>query len=189
MASSIKLSPEWHSLSNSSKNGTTEYLIEEEEGLNDHNVVYKCAEIQNTISEGATSFLFTEYLCIGIFMVAFAILIFVLLGFVEGFSTKSQPCLYNKGEMCKPALANAIFNTISFLLGGFTSLLYSFLGMLSTIAIRLAIDAYGLINDNARGIVEMAGIDVLCNDKTRTLTLDKLTVGKNLIKVFIKVVE
>ena len=91
--------------------------------------------------------------------------------------------------MCKPALANAIFNTISFLLGGFTSLLYGFLGMLSTIAIRLAIDAYGLINDNARGIVEMAGIDVLCNDKTRTLTLDKLTVGKNLIKVFIKVVE
>jgi hypothetical protein len=28
------------------------YLIEEEEGLNDHNVVGKCAEIQNAISEG-----------------------------------------------------------------------------------------------------------------------------------------
>ena len=29
-----------------------EYLIEEEEGLNDHNVVVKCAEIQTAISEG-----------------------------------------------------------------------------------------------------------------------------------------
>lgn len=34
------------------KNGFTESLIEEEEGINDHNVVNKCAEIQNAISEG-----------------------------------------------------------------------------------------------------------------------------------------
>lgn len=34
------------------KNGFTESLIEEEEGINDHNVVQKCAEIQNAISEG-----------------------------------------------------------------------------------------------------------------------------------------
>lgn len=129
LVSRVKLSPERHSLSNSSKNGTAEYLIEEEEGLNDHSVVQKCAEIQNAISEGATSFLYTEYQYVGIFMVAFAILIFVFLGSVEGFSTKSQPCLYNKGEMCKPALANAIFSTISFLLGGLTSLLSGFLGM------------------------------------------------------------
>ena len=31
------------------------------------------------------------------------------------------------------------------------------------------------------GIEEMAGIDVLCSDKTGTLTLNKLTVDKNLI--------
>ncbi|CAH1449129.1 unnamed protein product [Lactuca virosa] len=43
------------------KNAFTESLIEEEEGINDHNVVQKCAEIQNAISEGATSFLLTEY--------------------------------------------------------------------------------------------------------------------------------
>ena len=32
-------------------------------------------------------------------------------------------------------------------------------------------------------IEEMAGMDVLCSDKTRTLTLNKLTVDKNLIEV------
>ncbi|KAI5013797.1 hypothetical protein ZWY2020_047289 [Hordeum vulgare] len=35
----------------SGKYGASEYLIEEEEGLNDHNVVLKCAEIQTAISE------------------------------------------------------------------------------------------------------------------------------------------
>jgi len=34
------------------KNGIADSLIEEEEGLNDHSVVTKCAEIQNAISEG-----------------------------------------------------------------------------------------------------------------------------------------
>lgn len=32
-------------------------------------------------------------------------------------------------------------------------------------------------------IEEMAGMDVLCSDKTGTLTLNKLTVDKNLIEV------
>lgn len=32
-------------------------------------------------------------------------------------------------------------------------------------------------------IEEMAGMDVLCSDKTGTLTLNKLTVDKNLIDV------
>lgn len=42
------------------KNGYADYLIEEEEGFNDHNVVVKCAEIQNAIAEGcyALHFLF-----------------------------------------------------------------------------------------------------------------------------------
>ncbi|CAI0389009.1 unnamed protein product [Linum tenue] len=69
-----------------SKNGNTDYLIEEEEGVNDHSVVAKCAEIQNAISEGSTSFLFTMYKYVGIFMVAFAVLIFVFLGSVDGFT-------------------------------------------------------------------------------------------------------
>lgn len=32
-------------------------------------------------------------------------------------------------------------------------------------------------------IEEMAGMDVLCSDKTGTLTLNKLTVDKNIIEV------
>ncbi|RRT51860.1 hypothetical protein B296_00032960 [Ensete ventricosum] len=78
---------------------------------------------------GATSFLFTEYQYVGIFMVAFAVLIFLFLGSVEGFSTKAQPCAYSKDKYCKPALANAGFSTISFLLGATTSLVSGFLGM------------------------------------------------------------
>lgn len=78
---------------------------------------------------GATSFLFTEYQYVGIFMVAFAILIFVFLGSVEGFSTKSQSCTYDETKLCKPALATAVFSTISFLLGAVTSVISGFLGM------------------------------------------------------------
>ncbi|CAN6449900.1 unnamed protein product [Victoria cruziana] len=62
-------------------------------------------------------------------MIAFAVLIFLFLGSVEGFSTKSQPCTYDKEKTCKPALANALFSTISFLLGAVTSLVSGFLGM------------------------------------------------------------
>ncbi|CAI0542682.1 unnamed protein product [Linum tenue] len=116
-------------LDSPNKNGYNDYLIEEEEGLNDHNVVLKCAEIQNAISEGATSFLFTEYKYVGIFMVGFAALIFVFLGSVEGFSTKPQPCSYDSQRTCKPALATAAFSTISFLLGAVTSVVSGFLGM------------------------------------------------------------
>lgn len=128
LVSKVKLSPE-KKASAKDKNGYGDYLIEEEEGINDHNVVTKCAEIQNAISEGATSFLFTEYQYVGIFMVAFAVLIFLFLGSVEGFSTKSQRCTYNPWKMCKPALATALFSTLSFLLGAVTSVVSGFLGM------------------------------------------------------------
>ncbi|KAJ8493688.1 hypothetical protein OPV22_015409 [Ensete ventricosum] len=92
-------------------------------------LVSKCAEIQSAISEEATSFLSTEYQYVGVFMVAFAVLVFLFLGSVEGFSTKAQPCTYSKDKYCKPALANAGFSTISFLLGTTTSLVSGFLGM------------------------------------------------------------
>lgn len=53
LVSRVKVSPERPATSpNSKKNGYNDYLIEEEEGLNDHNVVAKCAEIQSAISEG-----------------------------------------------------------------------------------------------------------------------------------------
>ncbi|XBI41724.1 hypothetical protein VPH35_126153 [Triticum aestivum] len=62
-------------------------------------------------------------------MTVFAVLIFVFLGSIEGFSTKSQPCHYSVGKTCKPALANAAFSTIAFVLGAVTSLVSGFLGM------------------------------------------------------------
>ena len=55
LVSRVKLTPERHGPSSSprnNKNGYGDYLIEEEEGINDHNVVIKCAEIQSAISEG-----------------------------------------------------------------------------------------------------------------------------------------
>lgn len=69
------------------------------------------------------------YYYVGIFMVAFAVLIFLFLGSVEGFSTKEQPCTYDETKLCKPALATALFSTISFVLGGITSVISGFLGM------------------------------------------------------------
>ncbi|XP_020972544.1 uncharacterized protein LOC110269200 [Arachis ipaensis] len=42
----------------------------------------------------------------------------------------------------------------------------------------------GAITKRMTAIEEMAGMDVLCSDKTGTLTLNKLTVNKNLIEVF-----
>lgn len=44
----------------------------------------------------------------------------------------------------------------------------------------------GAITKRMTAIEEMAGMDVLCSDKTGTLTLNKLTVDKNLIEVVIE---
>ena len=59
LVSKVKISPEPRRADGSSAGksgaGASEYLIEEEEGLNEHNVVVKCAEIQNAISEGEDS--------------------------------------------------------------------------------------------------------------------------------------
>lgn len=58
LVSRVKLTSERHGPSSSpgNKNGYGDYLIEEEEGINDHNVVVKCAEIQSAISEGELEF-------------------------------------------------------------------------------------------------------------------------------------
>uniref|UniRef100_A0A803NDW7 P-type ATPase A domain-containing protein n=1 Tax=Chenopodium quinoa TaxID=63459 RepID=A0A803NDW7_CHEQI len=47
----------------------------------------------------------------------------------------------------------------------------------------------GAITKRMTAIEEMAGMDVLCSDKTGTLTLNKLTVDKALIEVFSKGVD
>ncbi|KAL3736838.1 hypothetical protein ACJRO7_025725 [Eucalyptus globulus] len=132
LVSRVKLTSEQRASPNGSddrKNGFGDSLIDEEESINEHNVVSRCADIQSAILEGATSFLLTEYQYVGIFMIAFAILIFLFLGSFERFSTKNQPCTYDPSRMCKPAVGTAVFSTVSFLLGAFTSILSGFLGM------------------------------------------------------------
>jgi hypothetical protein len=52
LVSKVKVTPGAATAAGGAKNGYGDYLIEEEEGLNDHNVVVKCAEIQTAISEG-----------------------------------------------------------------------------------------------------------------------------------------
>ncbi|RDX91578.1 hypothetical protein CR513_26426, partial [Mucuna pruriens] len=91
---------------------------------------------------GATLFLFTEYRYLTMFMGVFGALIFLFLGSVKGFSTQSEPCIYNKGNMCKPALASAICSSVAFLLGALTSVLSAFLLVLY-IAINLFKLYYG----------------------------------------------
>ncbi|XVF31456.1 hypothetical protein REPUB_Repub16aG0147600 [Reevesia pubescens] len=128
LVSRVKVSGSAHD----SNNGYKEKLIEvdeEEEGIDNLEVSIKCSEIQHAISVGATSFLFTQYKYLGIFMGVFGVIIFLFLGSVRGFSTKTEPCTYNQGKTCKPALANAFFSTIAFLLGALTSVLSGFLGM------------------------------------------------------------
>jgi hypothetical protein len=50
IVSRVKLSPS--AGGDRDKDALGDALIEEEEGLNDHNVVVRCAEIQNAIAEG-----------------------------------------------------------------------------------------------------------------------------------------
>lgn len=53
IVSRVRLTHERPPSSNSDKkNGFNDYLIEEEEGINDQSVVAKCADIQSAISEG-----------------------------------------------------------------------------------------------------------------------------------------
>lgn len=95
-----------------------EYLLEEEQ-RGEEEVVAKAAEIQEAISEGATSFLMTEYRYIGVFMVIMSVAIFSLLSMVtpEGGRTKEDE------------LRNGAFSTVAFILGGLTSIASGFVGM------------------------------------------------------------
>jgi Na+/H+-translocating membrane pyrophosphatase len=59
------------------------------------------------------------------------------------------------------ALATSIF--VSFTLASLYGVALAALGILSTLAVGLTIDAYGPISDNAGGIAEMAGIGEVCD--------------------------
>ncbi|CAN6469105.1 unnamed protein product [Victoria cruziana] len=68
-----------------------------------------------------------------------------------------------------PIFAIAIAIYVSFSLAAMYGIAVAALGMLSTIATGLAIDAYGPISDNAGGIAEMAGMSHKIRDRTDAL--------------------
>ncbi|KAJ3669642.1 hypothetical protein LUZ60_011592 [Juncus effusus] len=101
----------------------------EEDGIDQHLIEVKCAEIQDAISIGANSFLFTEYKYLAVFLGVFALIIFLFLGSVGKFSKNKQPCTYNKDKLCQSPLGNAFFSTLAFILGVITSVFSGYLGM------------------------------------------------------------
>ncbi|KAL2517427.1 H(+)-ATPase 5 [Abeliophyllum distichum] len=83
---------------------------------------------------------------------------------------------------------DGIDNLLVLLIGGIP------IAMPTVLSVTMAIGSHrlsqqGAITKRMTAIEEMAGMDVLCSDKTGTLTLNKLTVDKNLIEVFVKGVD
>ncbi|KAI9117499.1 hypothetical protein K1719_011665 [Acacia pycnantha] len=78
---------------------------------------------------------------------------------------------------------DGIDNLLVLLIGGIP------IAMPTVLSVTMAIGSHrlsqqGAITKRMTAIEEMAGMDVLCSDKTGTLTLNKLTVDKALIEVF-----
>ncbi|CAH8252607.1 unnamed protein product [Arabidopsis lyrata] len=81
-----------------------------------------------------------------------------------------------------------INNLLVLLIGGIP------IAMPTVLSVTLAIGSHrlsqqGAITKRMTAIEEMAGMDVLCCDKTGTLTLNSLTVDKNLIEVFVEYMD
>ena len=77
---------------------------------------------------------------------------------------------------------SGIDNLLVLLIGGIP------IAMPTVLSVTMAIGSHrlseqGAITKRMTAIEEMAGMDVLCSDKTGTLTLNKLTVDKNLVEV------
>ncbi|CAN6336368.1 unnamed protein product [Urochloa humidicola] len=100
-----------------------------EDGIDRLAASARCAEIQQAISIGATSFLLTEYKYLAAFTSAFAAVIFVFLGSARRFGTRPVPCAHDASRQCRPPLAGAAFSSLAFLLGALTSVLSGYLGM------------------------------------------------------------
>ncbi|KAM0066208.1 putative P-type H(+)-exporting transporter [Helianthus debilis subsp. tardiflorus] len=88
----------------------------------------------------------------------------------------------------KRSYRNGIDNLLVLLIGGIP------IAMPTVLSVTMAIGSHklseqGAITKRMTAIEEMAGMDVLCSDKTGTLTLNKLTVDKTLIEVFAKDVD
>lgn len=83
---------------------------------------------------------------------------------------------------------DGINNLLVLLIGGIP------IAMPTVLSVTLAIGSHrlsqqGAITKRMTAIEEMAGMDVLCSDKTGTLTLNRLTVDRNLIEVFNKAMD
>uniref|UniRef100_A0A803MBZ1 Plasma membrane ATPase n=2 Tax=Chenopodium quinoa TaxID=63459 RepID=A0A803MBZ1_CHEQI len=78
---------------------------------------------------------------------------------------------------------DGIDNLLVLLIGGIP------IAMPTVLSVTMAIGSHrlsqqGAITKRMTAIEEMAGMDVLCSDKTGTLTLNKLTVDKNMVEIF-----
>ncbi|XP_058068004.1 plasma membrane ATPase 4 [Magnolia sinica] len=83
---------------------------------------------------------------------------------------------------------DGIDNLLVLLIGGIP------IAMPTVLSVTMAIGSHrlseqGAITKRMTAIEEMAGMDVLCSDKTGTLTLNKLSVDRTLIEVFAKGVD
>ncbi|OMO52891.1 Cation-transporting P-type ATPase [Corchorus capsularis] len=83
---------------------------------------------------------------------------------------------------------DGIDNLLVLLIGGIP------IAMPTVLSVTMAIGSHrlsqqGAITKRMTAIEEMAGMDVLCSDKTGTLTLNKLTVDKSMVEVFTKDVD
>ncbi|XP_052208804.1 ATPase 11, plasma membrane-type-like [Diospyros lotus] len=88
----------------------------------------------------------------------------------------------------KRKFSEAVENLLVLLIGGIP------IAMPTVLSVTMAIGSHrlsqqGAITKRMTAIEEMAGMDVLCSDKTGTLTLNKLTVDKNMIEIFAKGVD
>ena len=102
-----------------------EYLLEEEQ-RGESEIEEKVADLQVAITEGATSFLLTEYKYVSLFMGVFSIFVFVLLSSQDGFQTKWKKDA--TGTLRAPAVYNGLFSTIAFVIGAATSIVSGYLG-------------------------------------------------------------
>ncbi|KAG0466792.1 hypothetical protein HPP92_018372 [Vanilla planifolia] len=80
---------------------------------------------------------------------------------------------------------DGIDNLLVLLIGGIP------IAMPTVLSVTMAIGSHrlsqqGAITKRMTAIEEMAGMDVLCSDKTGTLTLNKLSIDKSLVEVFAK---
>ncbi|KAF2308676.1 hypothetical protein GH714_012147 [Hevea brasiliensis] len=82
-----------------------------------------------------------------------------------------------------------IDNLLVLLIGGIPIAMPTVLSVTMAIGSHLYRSRLGAITKRMTAIEEMAGMDVLCSDKTGTLTLNKLTIDKNLIEIFAKGID